>query len=241
MRRSEASIVFHFLIPSSVKNRLTFVAFPADSFNFFLDSFQCKHIMLACGHDAGYAPFLGKFLGNAEVADRITLLEGSPPPSAIRKLNLKSKRFPSVFHTVQHTTSPPPPPTSAAKPPAWHHQPFRQGHVSKFGPILKGDDGVRVDKPITVNPATVERMRSLKLCYFLFMRGQCSLGADCKRNHAFRPLTDEEFYALWSLARMGRCFQNRKANGQPEKDCADEACVYGHWSEDQKGLAKVKG
>lgn len=69
----------------------------AESIKFFLDSFQCKHLVLACAHDAGYAPFLGQFVGDKQAAERLTLVEGFPFPTAMRDLHLKKTQFSLVF------------------------------------------------------------------------------------------------------------------------------------------------
>lgn len=214
--------------------------------------------MLACGHDSGYAPFLGQFVGDKQVAERITLLEGSPFPAAIRDLGLKKTQFASVFNTAAR------PAVSIGFPgPAWGRggvmstvsaplanqggnvgrpmaigwrepgTPFKgynlQAQSDRLGPVLTDISGHRVDKPLQVNEVVVERIKKGKLCYYLFLRGEC-VSEKCDRNHVHRPLTDEEFDALWWLARQGQCFKSRKANRDGGNDCSDEMCVYGHRS-----------
>jgi hypothetical protein len=227
----------------------------------FLESFQYKHLVLAYGHDSGYALFLGQFVGDKQVAERITLLEGSPFPAAIRDLGLKKTRFTSVFNTVTQPAVSTGLPGSAGgrggvistvpapltgrggdvgRPMAIGRRvpetPFkgyhnRQAQSDKLGPVLTDTSGRRVDKPLQVNEVVVERIKKGILCYYLFLRGEC-VSEKCDRNHAHRPLLNDEFYALWWLARQGQCFKSRKANRDSGNDCSDEMCVYGHRSGD---------
>ncbi|KAK8057394.1 hypothetical protein PG996_011331 [Apiospora saccharicola] len=69
-----------------------------ENISFFIDCYQCKHLMLACGHDNGYAPFLGHFVANKQVAERITLIKGrNQLPADIQKLEPKTAQFDTVF------------------------------------------------------------------------------------------------------------------------------------------------
>lgn len=215
--------------------------------------------MLACGHDAGYAPFLGQFVGDKQLAERITLLEGSPFPAAIRSLGLKKTHFTSIFNTITQ------PAASTALPgPAWGlsvvipkapaPRPVRGAEVGRpmaigkrvpetpskryhnnqvqserLSPVLTNANGRRFDKPLQVDETVVERIRKVALCYYLFLRGDC-VSQKCDRNHAHRQLLDAEFDALWWLARQGGCYKSRKANRDGVNDCSDKLCVYGHRS-----------
>jgi hypothetical protein len=230
-----------------------------ESIKFFLESFQCKHLVLACGHDSGYAPFLGQFVGDKQVAERITLLEGSAFPAAIRDLGLKKAQFSSVFNTVTQ------PAVSTGRPIlAWgrggviptgsatltgrgaevrgpkaigrrvpeilfkgHHN--HQAQSDRLGPVVTNTNGRRVDKPLQVDEVVVERLKRGVLCYYFFLRGEC-VSEKCARNHVHRPLMDNEFDALWWLARQGQCSKGRKANRDTGSDCSDEMCIYGHRS-----------
>ncbi|EWZ78377.1 hypothetical protein FOXG_12452 [Fusarium oxysporum f. sp. lycopersici 4287] len=217
-----------------------------EGIEFFLDSFQCKHLVLACGHDSGYEPVLGQFVGDKQVAERITLLEGSPFPAAIRDLGLKTTQFSSIFNKVRQppvlggrgVTSTMGGPLAhrdnvgrlmavSGNPLTGYHNP--QVQSDRLGPVLTDQGGRRFDRPLQVNPVVVERIKKGSLCYFLFLRGNC-VSPKCGRNHVHRSLTDEEFDALWWLARQGRCHQNRKADRDPGNDCSDARCVYGHRS-----------
>uniref|UniRef100_A0A0D2Y836 DUF7923 domain-containing protein n=1 Tax=Fusarium oxysporum (strain Fo5176) TaxID=660025 RepID=A0A0D2Y836_FUSOF len=212
-----------------------------EGIEFFLDSFQCKHLVLACGHDSGYEPVLGQFVGDKQVAERITLLEGSPFPAAIRDLGLKTTQFSSIFNKVRQppvlggrgVTSTMGGPLAhrdnvgrlmavSGNPLTGYHNP--QVQSDRLGPVLTDQGGRRFDRPLQVNPVVVERIKKGSLCYFLFLRGNC-VSPKCGRNHVHRSLTDEEFDALWWLARQGRCHQNRKADRDPGNDCSDASVL----------------
>ncbi|VUC26772.1 unnamed protein product [Clonostachys rosea] len=214
-----------------------------ENIKFFVDSSQCKHLVVACGHDAGYAPFLGQFVGNIHVADRITLLEGSPLPVVMKGLALKKTRFGSIFNEVQPMVRARPAGLSwsgvasanqpvdevggSSGPMLGYHNPNAQS--DRFGHILRNESGRRIDAPLQVDKAIVERIKRGGLCFHLYLRGEC-IASMCRRNHAYRPLSNEEFDALLSVARrQGRCYQNKKAD-QGGSDCSDPKCVYGHWS-----------
>ena len=204
-----------------------------ESINFFLDSFQCKHLVLACGHDAGYAPVLGQFVGKKEVAEQITLVEGRSFPKEIRNLGLKSTRFSPVFSDITQSkvfassawgqSLPLPVAETAAEQVNYpkYHKPKAQS--DRLGPVLKGEGGRRIDKQLQVDKAVADRLKKGSLCYYFYLRGKCT---GCQRSHLHRPLNDIEYDALWSLARQGRCFKTQ--NGD---DCCDVLCVYGHGSE----------
>ncbi|KAK8091701.1 hypothetical protein PG997_002062 [Apiospora hydei] len=212
-----------------------------ENISFFVDSFQCKHLMLACGHDTGYAPFLGQFVATKQIADRITLIKGRCQlPPEIQKLGLKTTQFDGVFkglapiatrtvwgrntaaalkpaaHLAQdeHSNDVQP---GISKTPSGYANPAAQS--SRLGPVIRDQNGRRVDKALQVDQTAVERLRKGGLCYWLYLRGECV--AQCGRNHVHRPLEDEEFDALWWLARHARCFANRKADRSGINDCRD--------------------
>lgn len=207
--------------------------------------------MVACGHDTGYAPFLGQFVGDKAVAERITLLEGSPFPVVIKNLGLKRTRFGTIFNEVMQSIA------QAGSAEIWGSNvvaangplavktggssgtitPFTgyynpRAQSDRLGPIMKDVSERRVDRPLQVNEAIVERIKKGDMCYYLFLRGEC-VTPTCRRNHAHRQLSIEEFDALWWLARWhGWCFKNQKAD-RTGNDCSDPMCVYGH-----KGVTK---
>jgi hypothetical protein len=103
----------------------------------------------------------------------------------------------------------------------------RQAQSDRLGPVLTDISGRRVDRPLQLDEMVVERIKKGVLCYYLYLRGEC-VSEKCDRNHAHRPLMDNEFDALWWLARQGKCFKSQKANRNGRNDCSDEMCVYGH-------------
>ncbi|KAH8200805.1 hypothetical protein TruAng_005042 [Truncatella angustata] len=205
---------------------------------------RADHKIRACGHDKGYAPFLGDLVSDQQVAQRITLLEGSPFPKVIQDLGLKKVRFSSVFNKAMLPTvrprmsgqswsgvmtanrsigAEPGVPLGPMMPFTGYHNP--RAKSSRLVPISKGENGRRLDRPLQIDDATVERIKKGALCYYLYLRGECVSGK-CRRNHTFRQdLSDDEFDALWSLARKhGWCYESQKA----DSDCSDEMCVYRH-------------
>lgn len=194
--------------------------------------------MLGCCHDAGYVPSLGQFLSDKQVAGRITLVQGTPLPKSMRDLGLKTVELNSIFSTLtQGTTSGEAmgqnvrPMTSLTA----NGGPWAQ--AGRLGPVTMDQAGRRMDRPLHVNVSTVERIKKEVLCYYFFLRGEC-VSAKCDRNHQYRPLADQEFDALWVLARQGQCYTNRRArNGG--RDCSDPKCIYGHRMLDQSGVAAV--
>lgn len=211
--------------------------------------------MVACGHDTGYAPFLGQFAANRRVAERITLLEGgSPFPIEIKSLGFRTTRFVSLFNEqAQPATW-----ASSARPTMGRETAETnskgnsnvEGPVAvvsrqvmgsrtpsgrlhklevqsgRLGPVLKDEKGWRIDKPLSVGAAVVDRIKKAHLCNFLYLRGECA--KSCQRNHDYRPLSDEEYDALWLLARQGWCYVSRKAGQDVNNDCSDAMCIYGH-------------
>ena len=181
-----------------------------------MESSQCKHIMLACCHDSGYAPFLGQFVADKSTLERITLLEGSPAPPSIKGLGFKKvTQFLNVFafRGSQNGTYSSP----QGVPKYFYSVPPSQ--YERLGPIPVNDWGIRVDRPLSVQPEVVERMKRLNLCHWLFLRGECR---GCQRNHHHQTLSDVEFDALWSAARQGRCFKSKRDS------CSDPKCIYSH-------------
>ncbi|KAL6699115.1 hypothetical protein J3F84DRAFT_243156 [Trichoderma pleuroticola] len=242
---SNRRVFFDFVDVGTGKERADYKI--QESVKFFVESPQCKHLVVACGHDTGYAPFLGQFIGDKEVAERITLLEGSPFPAVIKNLGLKKTRFTSMFNEVvqpvvpsgpagsawsnvattnRPTNSEPGPSSAPVAPLRGYQNPKAQS--DRLGPVLKDNRGRRFDRTLQVNDAIVERLKKGSLCYYFFLRGECLLSS-CRSNHAHRPLTNEEFDALWWMARQHVCFKNRKVD-RTGSDCSDVRCIYGHKS-----------
>lgn len=91
--------------------------------------------------------------------------------------------------------------------------------AQRLGPILLDEAGKRYDRPLDVRWKLVGDLKSANLCNWLYLRGECS---GCPRNHARAALSDQEFDALWFVARQGRCYKDRKGG------CPDPKCIYGH-------------
>ncbi|KID83177.1 C-x8-C-x5-C-x3-H type zinc finger protein [Metarhizium guizhouense ARSEF 977] len=203
------------------------------NFEYFLRNFQCQHLVVTCGHDAGYAPFLGQFVGDKEVVDRVTLLRGNPFLTVISDLGFKSTRFDSVFGETTRT-----PVSTDARAPVWGGGIAPIGPLispmgpapnagvprkvrtppNRLGPVLKDENGSRVDKELTVDRKIVERLKKGHLCFYFYLRGRCN--PLCQQNHLHRPLTENEFDALWWIARQSNCTKGIT--------CSDPSCVYGH-------------
>lgn len=107
---------------------------------------------------------------------------------------------------------------------AVRHNPRAQS--DRLGPVLTDYAGHRTDRLLQVNKVVMERIRKGHLCHYFYLRGSCAIS--CWRNHLHRPLTDEEFDALWEQARQGRCAKSRKAERVGGDDCSDVMCIYGH-------------
>ncbi|KAL8991424.1 MAG: hypothetical protein Q9169_007871 [Polycauliona sp. 2 TL-2023] len=132
-------------------------------FRFYINSLQCKHVLLGVSHDSGYVPFLEKFVANASVRDRVTLLEGHQVNPAIRNLGFtRSVNFPSVFGPVWTPSAHgianhplPPKPVNASRA---TKGPFHLAAVdsSRLGPVIKNEQGQRIDKYLDVNFGTVQ-------------------------------------------------------------------------------------
>lgn len=222
-----------------------------------MDSPQCRHVLFAACHDAGYAPMLGQYAANQSVLGRVTLVEGSPLPARISALPFKRARFTSVFsqgaasgdsgQSGSGSVEPRQPSstsTTAAFLAGGGRRPTPQSYASslvqweRLGPVLKDDAGKRYDRPLRVPDVAVDTMRNAGLCYYLYLRGECSLRKDtCTRNHRWAaPLTDEHFDALWSIVRHKPCFQEKRSkNGEP--GCCDEKCFYSHGTRDVQNAA----
>ena len=145
----------------------------------------------------------------------------SPVTGPLAHLGIDVGRHMTVWPAVTAV-----PETTPKKSTKGHHKSPAQS--DRLGPILRDKEGRRVDKPLNVSNTVFERMKKEgPLCYSLFLRGSCVLRR-CGRSHAHQSLTDEEFDALWRLARRGRCQKSQKADGDAGNDCSDILCIYGH-------------
>jgi hypothetical protein len=196
--------------------------FSAEALKFHVDTWQCKHVLLACCYDTGYLPYLGQFAGEKRLSSRITLIEGSLPLSKLKDIGFRTIQLDNIFDTEQRRKKqqtiqslPKPLPASQCR-----RDP--NARPERLGPILRDTHGKRRDKPLSVRSEVMKQFEKANVCPWFFLRGQCRVS--CSRNHGHRPLTDEELDAVWLIARRGRCYTARKDN-----HCDDDRCVYGHF------------
>lgn len=200
---------------------------------------NCKRSVVACGHDAGYAPFLGQYAGNPHIASRIILLEGGLFRPEIIKLGLQSTKLDGLFCEMRSLSVHPGSRTSltwAAKASMAGAENCGMGKqvapgVNRYA--LKGrlqvvmQNGKRVDKELPVRDDLVRQMLEEKFCFHYFLKGACSM-AYCPLKHAYRQqgakLTEEEFDAMCVVARVKLGFHSLKAGDV----CNDQFCLLRH-------------
>ena len=100
-----------------------------------------------------------------------------------------------------------------------HQNPFAL--QARLQPVAIGVCGLRRDRPLFVNQNTMVEMQKTKLCHWFYLVGKCK-GCD-KIHDPSRKLSEEEFDALWLIARRGECYKSRK-----RQVCRDILCIYGH-------------
>lgn len=218
--------------------------FATETLSFYIDNAQCKHVILGCSHDGGYAPFLEKFAADDDTRERITLLKSGPIHPQIaalgftRTLTLKTVfgsqnikkpvTAPSPFVAATSTVRPQvisSDASSSSLPKPQGSRPMYSNpaiDASRLGPVIRNNDGLRIDKPLNIDPSSPYFLvlRKANLCPWYYLRGACT---GCGKNHLVPPLSPYEYDCLWYQARNGLC--NRAQKG---KDCDDPKCVYGH-------------
>lgn len=205
------------IVPAQRSQRVSTLTV-TEALSFYIGNSQCRHIILGCCHDSGYAPALGEFAAEQSSRDRITLLKGSNIHPRIQDLGFtKTLQLESVFALPEGTIpslpdKPTPPPPSRR---------FWNPLITpdRLGPVLRNKNGQRVDKVLNVSSDSqhVKSFRKAKLCYFYYLRGECS---GCGRNHRAPQLKTAEYEALWFLARQGVCVKGG--------ECDDPKCIYSH-------------
>lgn len=182
-------------------------------------------MILGCSHDSGYAPFLEKYASDDNIRERITLLKGERIDSRIAALGFKKVlKLESVFASpiVKQVFFVPSSATQVTSQLTRYSNPSIDS--SRLGPVIRDDDGKRIDRPLAVDPnaANVRFLRHLfqNRCQYFYLRGSCD---GCSRDHTAPPLVSDDYDALWFLARLGICNKIRKG-----KDCDDPKCIYGH-------------
>jgi hypothetical protein len=208
---------------------------------FHVNNPQCEHILLACCNDAGYVPVLRQYAAQSACSDRITLLSSGAIWSGMSDLGFRTTR---VFESLFDSRGSLPIPTAAT---AWKQlqsspvaiqprvdlftaesskpQGKSVANSGRLRPILRDGNGNRIDKILNVNGNLAIAMRKLNLCNWHYLRADCqNQNSGCKRDHkAPRPLSPENYDALWFVARQGMCRSLRKGGS-----CEDDQCIYGH-------------
>ncbi|KAL8956149.1 MAG: hypothetical protein Q9193_006243, partial [Seirophora villosa] len=150
-----------------------------------------------------------RFVADDSVQGRITMLAGHQVSWVIRELRFKTVEFPSVFAgpPVSNTRGNSIQPQSTAVKQANRAAKGRHslGAVDqcRLRPVLKNQEGLRMDRPLAVDTGVVQALKKKNLCVWLFLRGRCD---GCPRNHAHPSLSDEEQDALWVVARQGASY-----------------------------------
>jgi hypothetical protein len=177
----------------------------------------CKHIILGCYHDQGYIPFLRKFDQGPSVSEKITLLKTGPLARGMESLGFKkTELFNSLFSSESSGLTPTSPKFMKSLPVVGSE---------RLGPIKRNSNGKRIDKDLSVDPKLLERMKKFNLCGWHYLREDCVHGHN--RSHDYpRPLSLEEYDAVWYLTRAGGFCHNARGN----RDCNDDRCIYRHRS-----------
>jgi hypothetical protein len=202
-----------------------------EALKFHVDNWQCRQILLGCCYDSGYTPFLGQFAADARLSNRIALLQGGLPSSKA-KSDFKTVRFDNLFTGKHHPSkqngkqSPKQvngvasgPKTPGSGPP-WV---YRFAARERFGPVLRDEQGKRIDKILSISPEVAQRFEKRKMCYWFYLRGSCT-ESQCQNRHEQTPLTNEEWDAVWWLSRKGHCYKAKRSNGF----CENAMCTYSH-------------
>jgi hypothetical protein len=179
---------------------------------------QCQHIILGCYHDQGYVPFLRRFDKGPSWSEKITLLQAGPLTRGMGSLGFKkTDLFNSLFSSESSSFTPRSPTLI---------KPLPVVKSERLGPIIRDNKGNRIDRILSVSPKVLEQIKKLNLCGWHYLREDC-VAQGCKRSHAYpRPLSPEEYDAVWLLTRTGgMCYNISK-----KKDCSDDRCIYRHHS-----------
>lgn len=225
-------------------NRPNGTRFASETLNFYIGNGQCKHVILGCSHDGGYAPALEKFAADDSIRDRVTLLKGGPMHPQIAALGFtKTLTLRTVFGSQEVKKITPArssvpavapavvpriavlssPGSSSTQDPGSRMVLANPERIAKrLGPILRNEAGQRIDKPLHIdtNSAYIQVLKKSNLCMWYYLRGECT---GCDRNHFVGPLQPHEYNCLWYLARSALCWKIQKG-----KDCDDPRCIYGH-------------
>jgi hypothetical protein len=201
-----------------------------------IDNIQCKHIILACGHDSGYAGALRPYATKASGLHQISLLATGTIRTEILNLGFKSTTmFMPLFQCGDKAVA------GAGQAELWSakltsavpNQLFSEPGSSlvekpipnsrRLGLVLYGPDGKRVDRKLKVDKNLVNAMNHKGFCFRHYLRGDCV--KPCGHKHDYpSPLNDKDFDAMWYLCRsLNKCRQ--MMNGG---NCRDDGCMFGH-------------
>lgn len=81
----------------------------------------------------------------------------------------------------------------------------------------------RVDKHLEPKKAVVQKMKNGNYCFHYYLKGKCFLPF-CPKSHALQNLSDQEFDALWLVARQVLGIHR----GVAGLKCTDRFCLMGH-------------
>lgn len=223
--RSKVSL--HSNVPYAIDRSSNLGFMCLECLRFHIRNSQCRHVLLACGYDAGYTPFLGEFAADKRLANRITLVQGGLHGFKANS-DFRTVGFEDVFVHVQGRRSANPSNGTQSiqsvpriGTPLWVYQ---NATLERFGQIQVNQENMRIDRPLSVSPEVLDRLAKQKMCYWFYLRGTCD-ERDCKKGHEQRILNEEEWDALWLLARRGPCF---KASRSLTRNCGDRMCIYRH-------------
>ncbi|KAL1899941.1 hypothetical protein Cpir12675_001162 [Ceratocystis pirilliformis] len=216
----------------------------------YLQAFNCKHLLLGISHDSGYAPFLDEIYTSSEVGSRISLIEATPTHKHIARTGISIINMAdSIFRADKICEGPPtlnsddsPLPTFAtqsgcsapltalqsrgASPPPRIKLliPPKASSTSKKAtpPWNPGPRGQ--DPPLIFNQASVNSIKNRgdgkKLCNLYFLRNTCPRNIVDCPFDHRHKVTKDELGAIAFLARITPC--------QYGQDCPNTDCVYGH-------------
>ena len=202
---------------------------PLELLSFYISNKQCEHILLACCHDTGYIPVLRQYAAHPPSAERITLLTaGFLHPNMATLGFCNTENFNSMFWSSARVS-----PVMANKvfttstgPPS---DPNPVSNADRLGPVIRNYKDLslrRIDKCLSVEESLVEAMRKRNMCHWHYLRADCkdAVTRECTYNHSYRrPLSDEEFDAVWFLSRKAICYRAKRGTA-----CDDDRCIYGH-------------
>ena len=69
--------------------------------------YHCRNVLFGCSHDNGYARLLEGYIGDSEVKERLTLLEGTPFEKEVQVLPFHKHRFDGIFRSSKIVVGPP--------------------------------------------------------------------------------------------------------------------------------------